>query len=834
VPESNLNRIFVSIVILSFLAVSLFILSIFAVILPSFEKTIMEGKKEMISELTNSVISLIDEYQEEAGKNLISPDSARALAVERISRIRYGDESKDYFWIIDKQPQMIMHPYRPELIGMDLSSYKDPNGKLLFVESVRTVSENGEGYIDYMWQWKDDDTRIVPKLSYVKEYHPWGWIVGTGIYLEDVRIEIGLLKSRLLKIALLISLILSTIIAFIIRQSRRIENRRKGAEKELHLSKEKYKSLVQASTEGTLMLAEGVFIFSNLRFSDLSGYDPGEVRNLKFEEVFKLKWESLAAEFTDPKKSISRETSLKCKDGSSKEVVISASRILYAGQTGYIIVIKEVSSMMQFEKETELLAGELQTSLLLMNQPLRSFAREIRKCPSDASIKDAALMMTRKNRKALFIHQEDQIIGMINNNDLKSRVLAADLDPDQKVIEIMTSPLVTLPEDALLYEGLLLMKKRNISHLALTGPNGKIKGIMGYEDLGEMQLNMVGFLIREIEIAEEVEQIAGLYRRLPILVKALIESGSNTPNLTRIITSVADVIHKRLIELTLDELGPAPCKFAFMVMGSLGRMEQTLATDQDNALILENNPSCGREVATSYFQSFGKKMNHDLHLVGYHNCPGEIMAGNPRWNQDLQTWKGYFINWIQNSDPKDILDAAIFFDFRFIYGERSLVEELRHHVNQISESTSVFFYHMAQSLLRMKPPVNIFGNIVKTDSKSDELNLDIKKILLPVTSYIQLYSIRAKLSETNSSDRAVQLNEKKVIDRSSYEEITQSLYYLTYLRIKSQVTSMARNEAPGNSVNFNQLNRIEVVILKKLFSDIAGLQTRLGSDFGGV
>ena len=198
--QTNLNRFFFSIVVLSILAIGLFILSIFVVILPRFEKTIMDGKKEMISELTNSACSLIEEYHQDVMDERISPDSARIKAVEMVRNMRYGKELKDYFWIIDMQPTMIMHPYRPELVGSDLNDYKDPDGILLFVESVKLVSSQGDGFINYMWQWKDDSTRIVPKLSYVKAYEPWGWVVGTGIYLEDVRIEIGQLKNRLLRI----------------------------------------------------------------------------------------------------------------------------------------------------------------------------------------------------------------------------------------------------------------------------------------------------------------------------------------------------------------------------------------------------------------------------------------------------------------------------------------------------------------------------------------------------------------------------------------------------------------------------------------------------------
>ena len=211
--------------------------------------------------------------------------------------MRYGDELKDYFWIIDMHPNMIMHPYRPELVGLDMNNYEDPDGKLLFVESVNTVSEDGEGFIDYMWQWKDDSTRIVPKLSYVKAFEAWDWIVGTGIYLEDVRIEIIQLRTRLLRIALWMSFILGTILAFIILQSLGIEKKRRSAENELRHSREKYRTLVQASSEGTLMMVGEEFAFSNLKFSNLSGYDPAEIRDMKFEMLFDLKWSTLVGSF---------------------------------------------------------------------------------------------------------------------------------------------------------------------------------------------------------------------------------------------------------------------------------------------------------------------------------------------------------------------------------------------------------------------------------------------------------------------------------------------------------------------------------------------------------
>ena len=822
-PPNKLNRFFVSIVLPSILAIGLFILAIFVVVLPTSENNIMEGKMEMISELTNSVCSLLDEYEQEAQDSLIPGDSARALAIERVSRIRYGDEQKDYFWIIDKTPVMIMHPYRPELVGNNLKTYRDPNGKLLFVESVKTVEESGAGFIDYRWQWKDDSTRIVPKLSYVREYEAWDWIVGTGIYLEDVRMEIRSLKNRLLRVVLIITLVISGLLSLIIRQSLRTERKKKTAEDALLLSREKYKSLVEAATEGTLMMVEGIFVFSNFRFSALSGYSPKEVGSLKFEGLFNLNMKHLALDFDDPKKSISRETQLLCKDGTKKEVVISASQISFTGQTGYIIVIKEVSSRMQFEKDSELLSGELQTLLLMMHQPLKAIARDIRRIHSDASIGEAVRFLSRKRCDILFVNHGDKIVGAINQHDLTERVLAAGLDQDKKVIEIMSSPLAYLSENALLYEGLLEMKKKGLSHMALMGSNKKITGVVGFREIGGMQENLAGFLIREVAVAEGVEQLKRIYKRLPVLVKALSDSGGQTSIITRIISSVADAIQRRLIELAMEELGPAPCKFAFIAMGSQGRGEQTLATDQDNAIITVNLQDSFRQEAQVYFKVLAEKVTMELDAVGYQRCEGDIMASNPKWNQELKTWKKYFTNWIGNSNPQDVLDVAIFFDFRCIYGENVLVEQLRTHIHKTAQGKTLFFHHMARSIGQLKIP-----------AKPEDHLMDMKIILLPLSSYTRLYALREGLTETGSRQRAQLLHEMKIIDDSLFEELIQAFDFITHLRIRAQADSIARDELPGNTTDIRQLNQIEMLILKKHIHSITGLQTRLNSVFSSM
>ena len=183
----------------------------------------------------------------------------------------------DYFWITDKQPVMVMHPFRPDLTGKSLLDYKDTHDKKIFVESVSIVNEKGEGYLDYMWQSKTDSNRIVPKHSFVKEFKPWGWIIGTGIYVEDEQAEIQSLIQKLVGITLIISFLVALLMWYIFHQSLKLDIQRRQVETELYASKEKYQSLVEASTEGLIMLINGKISFINHLILKMTGFTAQEL-----------------------------------------------------------------------------------------------------------------------------------------------------------------------------------------------------------------------------------------------------------------------------------------------------------------------------------------------------------------------------------------------------------------------------------------------------------------------------------------------------------------------------------------------------------------------------
>lgn len=207
------NKIFLS----SCFVLSLFVIVIFAYFFPKVEEDIVKQKRIKLKEITEVCISMIQDINQEYLGGIITEEEAQSRAIQLIKNIRYGPEGKDYLWINDYHPKMIMHPYVTELNGKDISDYKDPNGKRLFVEMVDVCKEKGKGYVDYMWQWKDEQNNIVPKISYVEAFEPWGWIIGTGVYIEDVKEEIWALKLSMILVFIAVTAFMLIFFYFIAR-----------------------------------------------------------------------------------------------------------------------------------------------------------------------------------------------------------------------------------------------------------------------------------------------------------------------------------------------------------------------------------------------------------------------------------------------------------------------------------------------------------------------------------------------------------------------------------------------------------------------------------------
>ncbi len=961
-------------IIPTFISVGLFVILIFFYIIPEFKNSIMDRKKEMIQQLTNSALSIIEKYNMEIEKKKYDPKDARELAKTDIRFLRYGRENKDYFWIIDTVPNMIMHPYRSQLEGRNLSNEVDKNGKKLFVAMVKLCENDGQGFIKYMWQWKDDPHRVVPKLSYVKKFPQWNWIIGTGIYTDDVEEEISSLIKDLLLVSTAIILIISFFLFYLMSSSLKIEKKRKTAEGKLIRSESKFRSLVEATTQGILIIHKGKIVYSNKFLQKFLEYSKDEFENRDLNLMFGGESNIQNPEYEKIKREIKRgstvpyESSFIKKSGESVDVLLSISEIPFGEDIGNAIVVNDISGDKKIRKELEhsreqyknltdnlkigvfraviekggeiveanpatfnilgysrdevlsniriselfvsdkkwveligklkesgyvkseiveikradsttsilkfsivlihdnllnekcfdgiiediteryrseefrdRLMVELKTTQFVFDEPINNYTDEVLSCSMDTPIDKAVGLMSHADQDIIFIKSNiseysplTEYAGFVTVKDLRDRVFNGDLKKYMPIMKIMNAPVVTISMNSSIFDALILMKDKNINYLAVTSHDGRIKGVIHRDILLGIQNNSASLLISEVQGTKFVRDVFSKQRRVPALVKVLSDSGANSKIICRKISAITDSILKKLIGFALEELGKPPLKFCFMSLGSEGREEQTLLTDQDNAIIYEDTEDKKvSEEAEKYFLKLGKLVCSWMDKSGYSFCPGNIMAMNPKWNKPISSWKKYFKQWISESTPEDLLEVSIFFDFRGVYGDVNFTEELRRYINSVISRNPIFLQHIVRNALGYKPPIGFFGNILLESEGEKPSTFNIKDPIQLIVNFSRIYSIQQGITDTNTLNRIYKLNKSGVITDSLYRELDEAYDYLMRTRFKHQLEAIEINNSPDNNINPKELTELEQHMLKYIFSQINNFQKKLSYDFTG-
>lgn len=828
-PRPHWRHFALNIVSPAVLTFALFFGLIFVFILPTMKRNIIERKKEMIRELTHAAWSELAGSYEQERQGILSRDAAQQAAIARIQNMRYGEDGKDYFWISDTQTRMVMHPYRPDLNGQSLLDYTDPAGKKLFVEYTQVVRSQGEGYVDYLWQWKDDEKRVVPKLSYVKGFAPWGWIVGTGIYLEDVRAEISQMTRRVLRISVGISVIIAVLLAYISQQGLHLERQRWRAETALRESEEKYRLLVEGSAEGVLLVLQDRPVYANKSLLDRLGYTEEELGQVSMDKILEMVPGS-----GEKPEGTERRARMINKQGEASDVLLGFAPVIIGEKAGHILSIKDASARKRTEETLARLVADLQSMLPLATRSIKASPLPLAACSLDTPVQKAAAVMARANSSAILVQAPTgEPIGIVTDQDLRNRALAAGLPPSQPIASIMSAPLVRIEDRALLFEAARVMQEKKVQHLVVTDERGAARGILTGTEILHAQRHAIGALLAEIQEGRSPEELRDSRAKLPVFIKALLESGARVESVTRIMTAVSDAVLVRLIALAEAELGPPPAAYAFVVLGSEAREEQTLATDQDNALIYADVPPERSEAVQAYFLRLGEKVCGGLDLAGYRRCKGEVMACNPKWCQPLAQWRRYFSECVTAANPQDLLDVNVFFDFRCAHGEAEQVRRLREHLRQLlaGEGRNTFFFHLAQSTLQFKAPRGFFGNIQLESSGEHPAAFNVKAAIIPLVNFARMYALQNGFAETNTLERLRRLREQGLLLPSSHDELAQAYTALMQMRLTHQAAQIGRGAEPDNLIDLRELTQLDRSVLKKIFADITVFQARLQTDF---
>jgi CBS domain-containing protein len=455
-------------------------------------------------------------------------------------------------------------------------------------------------------------------------------------------------------------------------------------------------------------------------------------------------------------------------------------------------------------------------------------------CEGNISIQAAAMEMNRRNNSSIFVKStQGDITGIVTDYDIRSKVVAQGYDIQRPVSDIMSSPLNTIASGTMISEALLEMLETNIKHLAVTDTHNQVVGVITNSDILSAQEQSPFFILREIATATSLEEVVDQQRRLPRLIQNMISNGAKSMIITKLITSISDAILAKLIRFALDFHGPAPAEFAFMILGSEGRMEQTLKTDQDNAIVYSDVEDADAEKVHNYFLQFGETVCTWLDQAGYAFCAGDIMAKNPRWCQPISKWKKYFYTWIRTSTKDDLLQAAIFFDFRGAYGNMDMVDDLRLHLFKTLDGWSRFFKELTDNALGFRPPLGFFKNFV-VESKGEHRNeFNIKNAMTPVVDFARIYALNNNIADTNTQERLYRLHLEKILNHEIYHDLSQAYDYLMQQRLMCQISTIEQGKSPDNYINPKKLSKIEQSLFRTIFKRIESMQTKLKLKFTG-
>jgi CBS domain-containing protein len=436
-------------------------------------------------------------------------------------------------------------------------------------------------------------------------------------------------------------------------------------------------------------------------------------------------------------------------------------------------------------------------------------ARPLVTCAPDETVRDAAKRMHAEGVSSLVVDGDPP--GFLSDRDLRDRVLAPGLDPHTLVSGVMTTPLITATADATVTEMLLTMVERGIHHLPISEA-GLLTGMVTDTDLLRHESRHPLFLRRRLDHPGPANLVA-YAEEVRLAAIRLIDAATPVDDLGRITGSAWDGLVTRVLRDAEARLGPPPGPYAFLVLGSQARLEATLHSDQDHALVLADD--AGAE-AEAYATALAEEVITVLERCGLPRCPGGIMASNPRWRLPLQAWRRAFRTWISEPDEEALADAIIFFDFRQVHGSLDAESALRPLVQSAADHP-VFLASLARTALRRESPLDFMGQLrgVRRGEHRHQLDLKLHGIAA-IVDLARVFALEAGLPEANTLARLRLANGRSAIE-SVTSDLAEAFEYLQEVRLRHQAAQLRAEQVPDNYVGLSDLSPLEHRWLKDLF-----------------
>ncbi len=489
-----------------------------------------------------------------------------------------------------------------------------------------------------------------------------------------------------------------------------------------------------------------------------------------------------------------------------------------------------------------------------MATPLRSIIRRqpIIAAPS-ASIRSVLnLMQTNKIGSVVIVDPDsDGAAGIFTERDVLDRVALPEADQSAPISTVMTTQPYCLPSSATAFEAAQLIAQRRFRHVVVTD-EGEVAGVVTERDLFQVQRLSLGEIAKSIDRCADGDALAAAAADVRHMSVALLGQGVAAEQLTQFVTTMNDAIVGRALALAAQLAVPPDVAWCWIGLGSEGRMEQTLATDQDNAIIFADDPARdgpATEATRAALLQFAARANALLDQAGFPLCRGDIMAQNPKWCLSATEWRAVFVHWLSGASPQALLNAAIFFDFRALHGDAGLAAALREWLTEVLAAPvgahKSFLRNMAVNALHVRPPLGILRDFVDVD-ETHPGTIDLKKFgARPFIDAARILALIHGVRATNTADRLHSAMRQMRVANEEVNAYVDAFHFIQLLRLRNaeamahqagqhagaaHVTT-GKADANPNRVVIESLNELDRRILKEALRQARKLQSRLELDF---
>jgi CBS domain-containing protein len=484
-------------------------------------------------------------------------------------------------------------------------------------------------------------------------------------------------------------------------------------------------------------------------------------------------------------------------------------------------------------------ATEQQTLL----EPLRALVRrEPVYCAAEATVREALERMSEEGvRTIAVVDSQRRPLGIFTLLDLMERVVLPGVSLTTPVQQVMTTNPAMLDELSNAQEGLALMASRGF-HQLLVVRGGELAGIVTERDLFGLQRVTMRNITQSVRQARDVAALQHVVTDIAALTDNLVAQGAAAEPLTHTITALNDSLTQRLFELLLPKFELRDTAWCWLAVGSEGRREQTVATDQDNAIVFE----CSERdlpVTRERLLRFAREANDRLAELGFPLCTGNIMARNPDYCLTVDEWRGRFAGWMREPTPEALLAANIFFDFRPLAGDHTLAERLRSWLDATSGENKLFLRMLVANALQAEPPLGWIRTF-RTDEGEFAGTIDLKthgtRIFVDAA---RAFALALGIGETNTSQRIRAAGRRLNRDEREIAASVDAYHFLQLLRLRAQrggldlaaTESASGAERPRHALNRLDpyaLNEIDQRMLREAFRQARALQTHLDQAVG--